>query len=450
MADLPTSAPPTQASQQAAISSSSPSSSPPPKALLNVDDYHAHARLHLPKSVYDYFANGAHDQLTLADNVAAYQRLLLRPRFLIDVSGVQLHTTILGAAVTSPIAIAPTAMQRLAHPDGELATARAAASRGVLFALSSLSTTSLEDVASCTSNHINPSPSPSRSSSPSSSPPPSSSLPPRWYQLYVYKDRSITATLVRRATAAGYSAILLTIDTPQLGVREADQQNRFSLPSHLSLANFSSPPSPSSPFSPSSSRHNSHSTIRQPGSGVGGAAEEGGGSGLQAYMGRLADASLSWRDLAWLRSLTPLPLILKGVLTAEDAALACEAGVAGVLVSNHGGRQLDGVAASVEALVEVVEEVRRREKEGEVEVYVDGGVRRGTDVFKALALGARAVFIGRPVLWGLTYAGEEGVRQVLSILHQELQLCMALAGCPTLSSITRAHLTTSHALLSNL
>ena len=367
---------------------------------MNIDDYHTHARAILPRAVYDYYRAGAHDERTLSDNVEAFQRLLIRPRFLIDVSRLSLQATILGRTFSSPIAIAPTAMQRMAHPDGELATARAAAERGVLMTLSSLSTTSMEDVAAA---------------APSSS---------KWYQLYVYKDRGITEELVRRAESAGYTALVLTVDTPVLGVRESDARNRFTLPSHLSFANFSS------------SRHAQMASASS-------------GSGLQAYMHRQCDASLSWKDIAWLRSLTSLPLVLKGIMTAEDAALACQYADA-IVVSNHGGRQLDGVAATIEALPEVLQAVKEAGKEGVVEVYMDGGVRRGSDVFKALALGAHAVFIGRPVVWGLAYAGEDGVRQVLTLLHQELELCMALAGCPTLASITRAHLTTSEALRSQL
>ena len=376
------------------------------KPLVNIEDYHAHARLHLPKAVYDFYRSGAHDESTLLDNVAAYQRLLIRPRFLVDVSRVSLTSTLLSHTVSSPIAVAPTAMQRMAHPDGELAMARAAASRHVLYALSSMSTTSLEDVAAAAPHH-----------------------PARWYQLYVYRDRKITESLVRRAQAAGYSGLVLTIDVPLLGVREADARNQFSLPRHLQLGNF---------------RSASEGAMEE-GAGVG-------GSGLQSFVSRMYDRSLSWRDLAWLRSLSPLPLIVKGVMTAEDAELAVQHGVDAIIVSNHGARQLDSVASTLEALPEVIAAVQRARREGvrEVEVYVDGGVRRGTDVFKALALGAKAVFVGRPVLWGLAYAGEEGVRQVLTLLHNELELAMALAGCPTIASINRSRLTTTTALRPNL
>ena len=425
-ASLPNSSP--HSSTRSPSPSSSSPSAPLLLALLNVDEYHQHARRYLPKQVYDYYASGATDQHTLADNVRAYQRLLLRPRFLVDVSRMDTSVSVLGERLRSPLCVAPTAMQRMAHPDGELATARACAKRGVLLTLSSLSTTSLEDVAAAAQQAASASPpaftQPIEPSHSFSTPPPSH--PSLWYQLYVYKDRSITAELVQRAEAAGYKAIVLTIDTPQFGVRESDVRNRFALPPHLHLANFAA---------------GKGRSMTKGGSG----ATSSGGSELAAYGSSMFDPSLSWKDIAWLRSVTRLSLIVKGVLTAEDAELACEQGVDGIIVSNHGARQLDSVSATIDALPEVAAVVRQR-GQGHVELYMDGGIRRGSDVFKALALGARAVFIGRPVLWGLSYAGEEGVEQVLRILQTELELCMALCGCPNVTSIERSRVTTRQAL----
>ena len=431
-ASLPTSA--TASSTPSPASSSSPAT--PLPALINIEDYHQHARRYLAKQVYDYYSSGAHDEHTLAENVHAYRRLLLRPRFLIDVSRMDTSVSVLGERLRSPLCVAPTAMQRMAHPDGELGTVRACAKRGMLMTLSSLSTTSLEDVAGAaraalSDSHSHATSSHSFSSFSSSSPSQSSAapLPHLWYQLYVYRDRSITADLIHRAEAAGYKAIVLTVDTPQFGVRESDVRNRFTLPPHLQLANFA--------------EGQGRSMTKGGGSG----ASTSGGSELAAYGSSMFDPTVSWKDIAWLRSVTRLSLIVKGVLTAEDAELACEQGVDGIIVSNHGARQLDSVSATVDALPDVVAVVKQR-GQGRVEVYMDGGIRRGSDVFKALALGARAVFIGRPVLWGLSYAGEQGVEQVLHILQTELELCMALCGCPDIGSIKRNRVTTREALWS--
>ena len=431
---------PTFSSHSSTLASiSSPASQLP--ALINIEYYHQHARRYLPKQVYDYYRSGAHDEHTLRENVDAYRRLLLRPRFLIDVSRLDTSVSVLGERLRSPLCVAPTAMQRMAHPDGELATARACVKRGALMILSSLSTTSLEDVAAAAqaalfdnTTHATSADNSSiscSSSSPSSSSPSQQSSQPQphlWYQLYVYRDRSITTDLIRRAEAAGYKAIVLTVDTPQLGVRESDVRNKFALPPHLQLANFTEGKGRSMADGKSDSSNSG-----------------GGGSGLASYSSSMFDPTVSWKDIEWLRSITRLSLIVKGILTAEDAELACEQGVDSIIVSNHGARQLDSVSATIDALPEVVEVVRQR-GQGRVEVYMDGGVRRGSDVFKALALGARAVFIGRPVLWGLSYAGEQGVEQVMRILQTELELCMALCGCPDIGNIERSRVTTRLAL----
>ncbi|XP_028243356.1 (S)-2-hydroxy-acid oxidase GLO1-like isoform X3 [Glycine soja] len=333
--------------------------------ITNVNEYEAIAKEKLPKMVYDYYASGAEDQWTLKENQNAFSRILFRPRILVDVSKIDLTATVLGFKISMPIMIAPTAMQKMAHPEGELATARAASAAGTIMTLSSWATSSVEEVAS-TGPDI------------------------RFFQLYVFKDRNVAAQLVRRAERAGFKAIALTVDTPILGRREADIKNRFALPSHLVLKNF---------------------------------------EGLDL---RKLD-----KDIQWLQTITSLPILLKGVLTAEDTRIAVQAGVAGIIVSNHGARQLDYVPATIMALEEVV-----KAAQGRIPVFLDGGIRRGTDVFKALALGAAGVFIGRPVLFSLAADGEAGVRKVLQMLRDEFELTMALSGCRSLKEITRDHVVT--------
>jgi 4-hydroxymandelate oxidase len=302
---------------------------------------------------------------------------VLRPRVLVDVSAIDLTTMVMGQPTAAPIVLAPTAFQRLAHPDGELGTARAAAAAGLPMIVSTIATVSLEDIAETGVR--------------------------RWFQLYVLKDRDFTADLVRRAHAAGYEALVVTVDTPVLGRRVRDERNAFTLPDGIEMANLE-------------------------GSGLPNAL----GSGLTSHILSRHDDSVTWDDLAWLRSLAPLPLALKGVLTAEDARLAADAGVEALIVSNHGGRQLDGAPAALDALSEVVEAAG-----GRVGVRVDGGVRRGVDAVKALALGARAVCVGRPYLWGLATGGEAGVRSVLEFLRDDLALAMALAGRRSVGAIDR-------------
>jgi len=362
-----------------------PVASARPEDRVGIDDFERHARERLPQMVYDYFAGGSGEEWTLLENLRAFDRWVLRPRVLVDVAKVDLSTTVLGQPIPFPILLAPTAFHRLGHADGELATARAAASLGAIMVLSTISTVPLEDVAATGAD--------------------------RWFQLYVMQDRSLSGDLVRRAHAAGYRALVLTADTPFLGPRLRDVRNRFTLPPDIDMANL-------------------HAITMPGGSGPGGRST---GSELADFFAAEHDASLSWDDLAWLRSVSPMPLVLKGVMTAEDAKLAAHAGVDGIIVSNHGGRQLDGVPAALDALPEVVDAV-----EGRVEVLMDGGVRRGTDVLKALALGARAVLIGRPYLWGLVCDGEAGVRQVLEMLRDELVLAMQLAGKQSVGEIDRS------------
>ncbi|XP_050736051.1 uncharacterized protein LOC127008287 [Eriocheir sinensis] len=352
--------------------------------LVGVEDYQREAFRRLPKNALDYYRSGALDQETLQENKDAMMRWYIRPRFLRDVSKRSMATTLLGHKVAVPFGVAPTAMQRMAHPEGEVATAKAAGKVGAPFTLSTIATSSIEEVAEGAPNTL------------------------RFFQLYIYRDREVTASLVRRAEAAGFSVLVLTVDAPSFGIRRADIRNRFVLPPHLRMANFQG--------KDEFSRINTSA----------------GGSGINEYVASLFDPSLTWQDVAWLKSISRLPLVLKGILTAEDAKLGVEAGAAAIWVSNHGARQVDGVPPTMEALPEVVKAVGDR-----CEVYVDGGFSQGGHIFKALALGAKMVFMGRPLIWGLACGGEEGAEAVLNTLKAELDSVMALSGCATIKDITQ-------------
>jgi 4-hydroxymandelate oxidase len=349
---------------------------------VNPDALEAMARERLPRTVYDYYAGGAEDEVTLAGNREAYRRLALRPRVLVDVSGIDTSLQLLGHDLPHPILLAPTAFQRLAHPDGELATARGAKRAGAILVASSLSTCSVEEIALEAMGSL-------------------------WFQLYVFRDRDLTRDLVHRAEESGATALALTVTVPVQGLRERDRANAFRLPVELGVPNF-----------------RGYSQERLP------AAADG--SALEAFIGGNFDSSLSWNVLAWLRSITRLPVLVKGILTQEDASLALEHGAAGIIVSNHGGRQLDGALPTAIALPSVADAVG-----GAVPVLVDGGIRRGGDVLKALALGARAVLIGRPYLWGLAVAGDDGVATVVEDLEAGLRRAMALTGRVRLADIDR-------------
>jgi 4-hydroxymandelate oxidase len=328
------------------------------------------ARALLPGPVYDYLAGGAGDEVTMRDSVAAWDRIRLRPRVLRDVGTVDTSTTLLGTPVATPVIVAPTAFHKLAHPDGELATAKGAAAAGALYTATTRTTTPLHEVA--------------EASGPGA---------PRWYQVYVLKERDHVAAMVQRAAASGFTALVLTGDTPMLGRRLRDVRNAFLLPDDVQQA-----------------------------------AEAAGAAG-----GSLVDQdpAVTFDHIGWLREMSGLPVLVKGVLRGDDALACLDAGAAGVVVSNHGGRQLDGAIASADALPEVVAAVGDR-----AEVYVDGGIRRGVDVVRALGLGARGVMIGRPVLWGLATGGAEGVRRVLRGFQRELELAMALCGARSVGEVT--------------
>lgn len=350
--------------------------------ILNLAELEQMASTRLPQQAWDYYQSGADDELTLRRNRAAYEARSLCYRVLVDVSTRDLTTTVLGHAVQLPVLVAPTAFHRLAHPEGELASVRAAGAAGTAFILSTLSNTRVEAVTQAATG-------------------------PVWFQLYVYKDRGATQALVERVEAAGCSALVVTVDAPLLGRRERDVRNRFALPSEFRVENLEATP---------------YAEVRKASSD----------SGLASYFASLLDPSLTFRDLAWLSQVSRLPIVVKGLVRPDDAQRALDAGAAAVVVSNHGGRQLDTAPATIDVLERVVQAVDNR-----AEVYVDGGVRRGTDVIKALALGARAVLVGRPVLWGLAVAGSEGVQAALECLRRELDLALALCGCPRLSDITR-------------
>jgi len=343
---------------------------------VNVSEYVEAAAAKVDPRTWCYFEGGAGDEVTLRANTAAYGRWELRPRVLVDVGEVSAATTVLGTSVSMPLCVAPVAMQRLLDPDGEVATARAAAAAGTLMCVSTITTSSHAEIAAA-------------------------GAAPRWLQLYVLADRQRTLDHIAEAREAGYSALALTVDTPYLGRRERDLRLGFLIPAEIPL-----------PY------------VR----GTDPAIAE-----TMAMHFRMSP-SVTWRDLEWIAGESGLPVVLKGILTREDALLAVEHGAAAVWVSNHGGRQLDGVSSTLDALPEVVEAVA-----GRCEVYVDGGIRRGTDVLKALALGARAAFAGRAIVSGLAVGGEAGVSHVLSLLREEIELGLALLGCTRPEEVGRAH-----------
>jgi 4-hydroxymandelate oxidase len=362
---------------------------------LNVFEYEQLARESLEPAYWDFFSGGSDDEITVHENRQAFQRIKFLPRVLRDVRTVKMETTVQGTGISSPLLIAPTAYHCLAHPDGECATARAASNSKTVMIVSTFASRSLEEIASSHRSGgfgerlISCSRPDGRVGS-------DGAVVPLWLQLYVYRDLGLTETLVQRAEAAGYQAIVLTVDVPRLGRRERDIRNAFKLPQTVRVANFD--------------------------------------EALVSRTGYIPEPIvITWDIIAWLRSITSLPIILKGILAPSDALLALEHGVNGIIVSNHGGRQLDSTIASIDALYPITQAVT-----GRCEIYVDGGIRRGTDILKALALGARAVLVGRPVIWGLAVDGVAGVQHVLELLGNELALAMALAGCPDLEAMDRS------------
>ena len=346
----------------------------------------------LAPSHFDYYRGGAGDEITLKRNCQAFNELSIWPRMLVDVSDRDMSLSLFQQEIDMPIIIAPTAFQALAHNQGELATATAAKRLNTVMTLSTLSNYSIEEVAKV-GHHL-------------------------WYQLYVYKDRAITKDLVARAEASGYQALVVTVDSPLLGRRERDIRNHFTLPPGLRAANLEK----FALGNIKNAANNRSSSLDN--------------SDLACYIASLYDTSLTWRDLEWIISLTKLPVLVKGILRGDDAVKAISSGAKGIIVSNHGGRQLDTTISTIEALQGIITAIANNESTNDVEVLLDGGIRRGTDVLKALALGAKAVMIGRPVLWGLALDGENGVEAVLNLLKSEFDLAMALSGCNNLAAIT--------------
>ena len=347
--------------------------------LVNVSDFERAAAEKLDAGVAGYFFGGAGDELTLGENVAAWGRWRLRPRMLAGLSEWRTGVEVLGSELSTPVLVAPVAYQGLVDPEGEVAMARAAAAAGTVMCLSTLATIRPRPVAEAAPGGR------------------------RWFQLYCFKDEGVTRALIEEAVECGYEAIVITVDAPRGGNRERDRRTGFEIPAELGVP----------------------SVEAALGSGRSVTIEETFG---------LMDPALSWSDLEGLASDCGVPVLVKGVLSGEDAALAIEHGAAGIVVSNHGGRQLDRVLATADALREAVDAV-----EGRGPVLVDGGVRRGVDVAIALALGADAVLVGRPALWGLAVGGAEGAGRVLEMLREELELTLALCGCASPAELTRDH-----------
>ena len=353
----------------------------PADGPINVADYEQLAEQKLDDGSFGYFAGGAGDEHTVRANREAFDRWRLRPRMLVDVSSVTAATTVVGEELTLPILTSPVAYQRMAHPDGEAAVARATAELGTIQVVSSFSTTSLEEIAEAAPEGR------------------------RWFQLYWHPDRGITRALLEMARETGCSAVAFTLDVPVLGRRERDLRTGFALSPGIGIRTYGSLLGDLGELTP-------------------------------ALAAELIDPRLTWKDLEWLHENAGLPVLAKGILTAEDAVLAAEHGCAAVIVSNHGGRQLDRSVASLDALPEVVEAVGDR-----VEVLIDSGIRRGTEAAIAIALGAKAVMVGRPIVWGLAVDGQTGAQHVLELLRDELLQALALLGCASPEQLGRAHLT---------
>lgn len=349
-------------------------------AVACLADFEAAAASVLPYDIMDFVAGGSGAETTLDANRAALDRLFLVPRVLRDVSRVTTDTVLLGRPASLPVAVAPIAYHRMVHPDGELATARAAKAAGVPFTAGTLSSVPIEDITAVGGTV--------------------------WFQLYWLRDTAQSWELVRRAENAGCEAIVLTVDVPWMGRRLRDIRNRFALPGHVAAANFSSGPAAHQRFSDDSA--------------------------VAVHTSRTFSSAVTWSSVAALRERTGLPLVLKGVLAPEDAIRAAESGVDAVVVSNHGGRQLDGAVPSIDALAEVVRAVH-----GSCEVLLDSGIRSGSDVLKALALGASGVLVGRPLIWGLAASGESGAARVLELLAAEVRDALGLSGCDSVAAAAR-------------
>lgn len=345
--------------------------------FADLADFEAHARETVPGPVYDHLADGAGTNWTRDENLRAYNRWLIRKRLMVDVADVDLTTTVTGQRLELPVLLAPSAFHKLVHPDGELASAGAARDAGTGIVLSTLASTSLEDVAGVGA--------------------------PCWMQLQIHKDRGLTTSLQERAEAAGFTGLCLTVDAPNYGIRPADKRNHIRLPDEVTIANLTD-------------RFDLPSHAR--------------GEDLMAYMWKEMAQDVTWDDAAWLIERTTLPVIVKGVMTVAEARNAVRAGCAAIVVSNQGGRQVDGEPATIDVLAEIADAVG-----DEVEILLDGGIRHGSHVLKALALGARCVLVGRPTYWGLAAGGRDGVRKTLQLLSEQLANTMQLSGVKSVSEV---------------
>ena len=371
----------------------------------NVADLRSVARRRLPRGVFDYIDGGVEDESALARNTAGYRRLEFRPRVLRDMEAVDTSTTLLGRRLDYPLVLAPTGFTRIADPQGELAVARAAARAGLPYALSTLSTRSIEEVAAAGGDRL-------------------------WFQLYVWRDRGLVKEMIDRAAASGYEALCLTVDTAVLGRRERDVRRGFTLPPKIgpgTIVDGLLHPGWTWAFVRSEPIVFANVT-------GGGVADGSDAVSLAEYINSQFDPGLSWHDVEWLRSVWSGPIVLKGIQTTEDAVIAADEGVDAIAISNHGGRQLDAAPAIVELLPDVADAVGDR-----LEIICDGGVRRGSDIVKAVALGARAVMAGRAYLYGLGAGGERGVDHVLGMLADDVLRTMALIGCNHIAAIGPEH-----------
>jgi|TARA_B110000263_G_scaffold246107_1_gene256666 isopentenyl diphosphate isomerase/L-lactate dehydrogenase-like FMN-dependent dehydrogenase len=348
---------------------------------LNLSELENLAKKQIEPTAFDYIASGANDEITLNNNVEAYKKIQLLPRRLSSNANPITKINIIGQDMSYPIIIAPTAFHGLANKKAENATAQAAQQTDTTMVLSTLSNTTIEDAAQSNAN--------------------------MWFQLYIFKDKKITLELIKKAESSNYKALVITIDAPILGKRERDIRNEFHLPNHLSIANLT--------------EHMQEAELGQLKSA----------SSLEQFFKEQLDNSLSWKDIDWLSSQTKLPILLKGILHPDDAKLALQAKVSGIIVSNHGGRQLDTAISTIEALPGIAKIINK-----EIPLLIDGGIRRGSDILKAIALGADAVLIGRPIIWGLADDGINGIKDVINFLRDELKQSMQLVGCKNINDLT--------------
>lgn len=384
---------------------------------LTIAELEKHAAVRMNKQTRDYYNEGADSGSTLLENIQAYAKYRIRPRVLRDISQIDTSIELFGARQSIPLGVAPTAMQCLAHPDGKIATARACKLAGVPMGLSSFSTSTLEEVASAQGNNT------------------------RVLQLYLFEEREHSRKLIARAKAAGYKAVFLTVDTPMLGRRNLEIRNQFKLPKPYKIANFPEDPSSDAGqtvMDGSTPTEGSQKQTSTSAPGYHDGKKRKPPTGPITFHTHAANPTLCWeRDIDWIKQecAPEMQVWVKGIATAEDAILAVHHAVDGIIVSNHGGRQLNGALATLDALPEVVEVAG-----GKIPIHLDGGIRHGTDVFKALALGADFVWVGRPVLWGLAYKGQEGVELCLKLLADEIRLCMGLAGTVRVGDISKEYL----------